>query len=352
MALSRNKKSIKNNKTEIKNFWLNLPKPIIVLAPMADVTDEPFRKLIAKYSRMGKKGGGPSALWTEFVSADGLASRGKDKLMHILDYSKTEKPIVAQIFGSNPENISKAVELAEGLGFDGVDINMGCPDKSIEKQGAGAGHIKNPDRAVEVIRTAKNSAKSIPISVKTRIGYNAPDMGWIERVLAERVAVLTVHARTRKEMSLVPANWDYVKQAVELRNRISPETLIFGNGDVKNLDEAQKRIEETGADGVMIGRGIFGNPWLFDSELPKITIEEKLNVLIEHSKYFEKKLGGIKSFAVMKKHFKAYVSGWEGAKDLRIKLMEQNDAKGVAKIIKEYIKNTEKTILNSVILNA
>ncbi len=351
---------IKKNKNKIKNFWLDLPKPIIALAPMADVTDEPFRKIIAKYSKMGKKVGkingekvfgGPSVFWTEFVSADGLASRGREKLMNILDYSRSERPIVAQIFSSNPENIAKAVELVEKLGFAGVDINMGCPDKSIEKQGAGAAHIKNQDRAIEVIRSAKGAAKKIPVSVKTRIGYNSPDFGWIEKVLNEKVAVLTIHARTRKEMSLVPANWEYVKKVVEMRNRISPETLILGNGDVRNLTEAKARVLETGADGVMIGRGIFGNPWLFNPMNPEVTVREKLEVLAEHSKYFEKKLKDIKSFAVMKKHFKAYVSGWNGAKELRIKLMEQDDSKGVSAVIKDYLKNTEKSILDSVILN-
>ncbi|MEK7147783.1 MAG: tRNA-dihydrouridine synthase family protein, partial [Patescibacteria group bacterium] len=266
------------------NFWSKLKRPIFVLAPMADVTDAAFRRLIAKYGK-------PDVLWTEFVSADGLAlapEEGRRKLLLDLQYSESERPIVAQFFTSNPENMKKAAILARELGFDGVDINMGCPDKSIEKQGAGAAMMKNPKLARKVIRAAKEGAGDLPVSVKTRIGFNRPELEtWLPEILKENPAVVTVHARTRKEMSKVPARWEFVKRAVEIRNEYAlrqaqgenERTLIFGNGDVKDLEDAKNKVEETGCDGVMLGRAIFGNPWLFSGKLP--TLEEKLNVLIE-----------------------------------------------------------------------
>ena len=329
----------------VNNFWLKLPRPFFVLAPMADVTDSAFRALIAKYGK-------PDVMWTEFVSADGLClapKSGKEKLLKSFEFTKEERPIVAQIFGSKPENIEKASRLIADLGFDGVDINMGCPDKTIEKQCAGAAMIKNPKLAKEIIRAAKRGAISgknkIPVSIKTRIGFNKVEIEeWIPAILEEDVDVLIVHARTRKEMSLVPANWDYVKRAVEIRNEMKKSTLIIGNGDVKNVEEGIFRANETGCDGVMIGRGIFGTPWLF-SELKgkKITptTEKKLKILIEHSKLFEKKLKGYKNFSVMKKHFKAYVNEFPGAKELREKLMQTEDSKETERVIKGFLKTID-----------
>ena len=180
------------------NFWEKLNKPIFVLAPMADVTDAAFRRIIAKYGK-------PDVFWTEFVSADGLTlapEEGRKKLLRDLEYSESERPIVAQFFTSNPENMKKAAELAVELGFDGIDINMGCPDKSVEKQKAGAALIKNPKLAREIIRAAKAGAGSLPVSVKTRLGYNKDELEtWLPELLAEEPAVVTIHARTRKEMS-------------------------------------------------------------------------------------------------------------------------------------------------------
>ena len=318
----------------MKGFWEKLKKPILVLAPMADVTDAAFRRIIAKYGK-------PDVLWTEFVSADGLAlapEEGRSKLLKDLEYTEGERPIVAQFFTSKPEHMRKAAELARSLGFDGVDINMGCPDKSIEKQGAGASMMKNPSLAREVIRAAKEGAGNLPVSVKTRIGYNKPELeSWLPEILKEELAVVTVHARTRKEMSKVSAKWEFVKRAVEIRNELKSSTLIFGNGDVKDLEEAKLRVEETGCDGVMLGRAIFGNPWLF-SERKDISIQEKLKVLVEHTQLFEELLGKYKNFAVMKKHFKAYVKDFDGAGDLRAKLMETTDTGGVSRVVEKYLK--------------
>jgi nifR3 family TIM-barrel protein len=313
------------------NFWKKLKKPIFCLAPMADVTDCAFRQIIAKYGK-------PNVFWTEFVSADGLAHPvAREKLLIDFMYGENERPIVAQIFGSKPENIKTAAALCKELGFDGIDINMGCPDKSIEKQCAGAAMIKNPALAREVIRAAIEGAGGLPVSVKTRIGYNKNEIEtWIPELLKEDITALTVHLRTRKEMSDVPAHWDLMKRVVEIRNEMKKDTLILGNGDVLDLEDGAKKIKETGCDGVMLGRAIFGNPWLFTDKVP--TVREKLLVMVEHTKLFEEKLGAHKNFAIMKKHYKAYCNGFEGAKELRMKLMETETADQVENLVNDFLK--------------
>ncbi len=300
------------------------------MAPMADVTDCAFRQIIQKY-------GQPDIFWTEFVSADGLAHPvAREKLLIDFRFSPNEHPIVAQIFGGNPENIKLASELCKKLGFDGIDINMGCPDKSIEKQGAGACMIKNPKLAREIIRAAKEGGGGLPVSVKTRIGYNKNEIDtWIRELLSEDLAALTVHLRTRKEMSNVPAHWELMQDVVRVRDEMKKDTLILGNGDALDLADAELKVKETGCDGVMLGRAIFGNPWLFAGYTP--TVEEKMKVMIEHTKLFEKLLGEHKNFAIMKKHYKAYVNGFDGAKELRVKLMEAENAAEVEKIVNEFL---------------
>lgn len=320
-------------------FWADLKKPFFVLAPMADVTDTAFRQIIEKYSRHGETGGGPDVFWTEFVSADGLCSAGREVLLRDLAFTEREHPIVAQVFSSNPDNMFKTAELIKKLGFDGIDINMGCPDKSIEKQGAGAAHIKNFKNSQEVILAAMAGGGGLPVSVKTRIGYNKENLEeWMKALLETKPAVITVHARTRKELSLVPARWEEVARAVKLAQGTG--TLIIGNGDVRDLADARTKADETGADGVMLGRAIFGNPWLFDSGRTgtEIPLKEKFEVMIEHTHLFEKLLGDVKNFAIMKKHYKAYVNGFDGAKELRVRLMETTNADQVEKIAREFMK--------------
>ena len=317
---------------DMQSFWKKLKKPFTVLAPMADVTDAAFRRIIAQTGK-------PDVTWTEFVSADGLFLGGRDALMHDLLFTEAERPIVAQFFTSHPEMMEKAAALARELGFDGVDINMGCPDKSIERQGAGASLIKNPKLAQELIYAAKRGAGDLPVSVKTRIGYNKEELDtWIPALLETVPAALTLHARTRKEMSSVPARWEMVGRTVELRNSSALETLILGNGDVMSIAEAHAKAKEYGADGVMLGRAIFGNPWLWSGrDVATISISERLHMLIHHTKTYEELLGGVKSFALMKKHYKAYVHGWEGAKELRMQLMECEDAAGVTRVVEGYL---------------
>lgn len=332
-----------------QGFWGKLKKPFFALAPMADVTDAAFRKIIAKYGK-------PDVFWTEFTSADGLMSAGQEKLLHNLKYSREERPIVAQLFGAIPEKMYEAAKLVRKLKFDGLDINVGCPDRSIVKQGAGGALIKDPRLALEIIRAAQDGAGDLPVSVKTRLGFSKDILGeWLPMLLGTNLAAITIHARTVKELSLVPARWERIRDAVSIRDRMKSETLIIGNGDVKDLADARKKARESSADGVMLGRAIFGNPWLFANvarakhdghiEHPEASeghipqIKEKLLVLIEHTKLFEKYFKGVKNFANMKKHFKAYVSGFDGAKELRARLMEEaNTGREVERLLKDAIK--------------
>jgi nifR3 family TIM-barrel protein len=312
------------------SFWNTLTKPFFVLAPMADVTDAPFRRMIAKYSAHEREDGtigGPDVMWTEFVSADGLmraTPEGKEKLMKDLLYSEEERPIVAQLFTSHPEHMEAAAALCRELGFDGIDINMGCPDRGIERQGCGSAMIKHPESAKAVIEAAKRGAGELPVSVKTRLGYNQDQLEeWIPFLLACEPAALTIHARTRKEMSKVPARWERIARAVAIRDEMKSSTRIIGNGDALSLQDAKAKAAATGADGVMLGRAIFGNPWLFhpEKDLSNVSLQERFAVLLEHTRLFEELLPH-KNFAIMKKHYKAYVNGFDGAKELRTELME------------------------------
>jgi nifR3 family TIM-barrel protein len=324
------------------NIWQKVSKKSIFfcVAPMADVTDIAFRQIIVKYSRHGKAGGGPDVFWTEFVSADGLASgEGRPHLMHILKFSKNEKPIIAQIFGAKPENIKIACKIISKLGFDGIDINMGCPDKSVIKQGAGAALINNPKLACEIIRAAKEGAPKLPISVKTRIGYNVIEYKkWLPKILKEDISALTIHLRTKKEMSNVPAHFELAKDIVKTVRAHDKKVVLIENGDIQSLEQGMKLAKDTGFNGVMIGRGIFGNPWFFDSKIKyeDVRTEDKLKALLDHIKLYEK-LMGHRNEANMKKHFKSYVNGFEGAKELRVKLMGVESLKGAQTIIKSYL---------------
>ena len=321
----------------MQSFWTGLPKPFFALAPLDDVTDAAFRRLIARYGR-------PDIMFTEFTSADGLVlapEAGKQKLLKKLIFSEEERPIVAQLFTSVPEHMEEASHLCAQLGFDGIDINMGCPDKAIEKGGCGAALIKNPSLARELIRAAKKSG--LPVSVKTRIGYNKDELeSWLPELLAEEPAAVTIHARTRKEMSDVPARWDSVARAVEIRNTMRSSTLIIGNGDVEDIVNARKKAEETKCDGVMLGRAIFGNPWIFSNsrELAH-SPKERIGALQEHLALFDELLSGTTSYATMKKHFKSYVSGWNGAKELRVRLMETESSALAQEILTEVVGNTK-----------
>ncbi len=330
------------------NLWKRGDE-LLVMAPMDDVTDVAFRQVFAQYGT--RKMHADTLLhsfarffpanknfisFTEFVSSDGLAlADDKSKLLKKLEFKKNEHPIVAQIFGSNIVRLKEAARLVESLGFDGVDINMGCPDRSVEKTGSGAALIKNPERALEIVSTLKESV-TIPVSVKTRLGYSKIDFKWIETILSSKPDALTVHLRTRAEMSKVDAHWETVPEIIEIKDKVSKNTALIANGDIKSLAEAKEKLKSLALDGVMIGRGLFGNPLFFTGESPGPKL--KIKLLIEHLKLFEKHLLGVKSYSVMKKHFKAYISSFSGAHELRANLMETNTCSEAVSVLKNALR--------------
>lgn len=318
------------------NFWTGLNGPFFALAPMADVTDAAFRQMFARHGK-------PDIMFTEFVSTDGLCSAGRTNLMRELKYSENERPIVAQLWGAKPENFYKSAQLIADLGFDGIDINMGCPrDKEI-KNGACAALINTPKLAREIIRACKRGAAGLPVSVKTRIGFKTTDTEkWINELLGEDLAAITIHARTAKEMSGPPARWEEIARAVKLRDKKGVPTLIVGNGDIKSLTDAQTRVAQSGADGAMVGRGVFGNPWFFDAKRnhAEMTTAERLEAMLEHARLFRKLFGASRNFAVMRKHFKAYANGFPDARELRVKLMAAENYKETESAVTEFLKKS------------
>ena len=322
----------------------------MALAPLEDVTDAAFRRIIAERGK-------PDVMFCEFTSADGLVladEKGQKKLRRKLLFSEIERPVVAQFFSAVPEHMEQAARIAAEMGFDGVDINMGCPDRSVEKAGCGAALMKNPPLARELICAAKRGWSQyrtsnvghpmslIPVSVKTRLGYNEDELEtFLPELLAEEPAAIIIHARTRKERSDVPACWERIKRAVEIRDAVQGEsldkTLIIGNGDLRDVADARAKCEATGADGAMLGRAIFGNPWLFaysrelTNKMP--SPKEKIETLAEHIALFDQLLGDVQHFAVMKKHFKSYISGWASAKEMRGRLMAAKNAAAAFRVL-------------------
>ena len=309
------------------SFWNRLEKPFFVMAPMADVTDPAYRSLIANYGK-------PDVTWTEFVSADGLFHTREKKgmmdeenpLVRDLRYVEGERPVLAQFFGGDPATMEYAARYAVAEGFDGVDINMGCPVGNIVKQGAGSDLIKDPALAKELIVAAvRGTEGKIPVSVKTRLGYNAIEYKeWLPHLLETPIAALTLHLRTRKEMSLVPAHWELGQEIVAFCREHNGSVLLIGNGDIASIAEGKRRASEQGWDGLMLGRAIFGNPWVFAGKVPAdLTKEERLASLLELARRFDA-MRPRKHFALLKKHFKAFVAGYDGAAELRAALMETN----------------------------
>ncbi len=314
-----------------QGFWKKLKKPFFVLAPMHEITDIVFRQMFIEYEK-------PDVFYTEFVSADGLSSQGKEKLLPYLVFEKNEKPIVAQIFGSKPDNFFKAAKLIKALKFDGIDINMGCPDKTIMKQGAGATLIKNPKLAREIIRATQKGAEQLPVSIKTIPGYDKNILTtWLPELLAEMPTAITIHTRTKKEMFSTPADWNVIKEAVMIAKK--SKTLIIGNGDIKNLEEAKNKAKETGADGVMIGRAAIGRPWIFSHETKNqlISPREKIMLAQKHIFLFNKYFQKTKKFAPLKKFFNVYITNFPLAKKIRMELMETKSIIDAQEILNKYL---------------
>ncbi len=312
----------------MKNFWQQLKRPFFILAPMADVTDMAFRQIVVSCGK-------PDVLFTEFVSCDGLCSeKGRPKLLPHLAFSDNERPVVAQFFGSKPENFFKCAQLAKELGFDGIDINMGCPAGKIVKQDSGAGLILNPELAKEIIRETKRGAGGLPVSVKTRIGYNKIiTEEWISHLIEAGPAAIIIHGRTMKEMSKVPAHWDEIgKAAVLCRKAGIP---IVGNGDVMSHAEGIEKASRYGLDGIMIGRGVFLNPWFFDPAVDPAskTPRDKIALMKKHIGLFTQLWGSDKNFDVMKRFIKVYINDFDGAKELRAALMTVRRAEDIDGIL-------------------
>jgi tRNA-dihydrouridine synthase len=318
---------------ENRHFWQTLDKPIFILAPMEDVTDTVLRQVIARYGK-------PTVFFTEFTNVEGMFSKGAQHVVHRLQYTVSELPLVAQIWGSEPENFAKAARALIDMGFSGIDLNMGCPAQGPVNRGVCSGLINNRPRAQAIIDATKEGAAGlIPVSVKTRLGFRNIDFDWIQFVLEQRPAVLTVHLRTVSEMSKVPAHWDMLPRVVELRDAISPQTLIIGNGDIKSRDEAIQKVAEAGADGAMVGRGIFENPFLFSETvtLNDKTPAEKMHLLLDHMHLWQETWGTSKHFPTLRKFFKVYASGFPGAQDLRIKLMETQTPAETEQLVRAFL---------------
>jgi len=318
----------------MKNIWKKLAKkkkPFFILAPMAGVTDSIFRRMILK---LGK----PDLFFTEFVSTEHIVR--VDKTPNILKYSKKERPLIVQFFGSRQEQFEICARLALKLGFDGIDINMGCPDVKVQKQGAGSELIRNPQLAREIICAVKKGCGGkIPISIKTRLGYRQKDIeNWIFDILSEDVSAITIHGRMAKQGYLGAADWDEIgKIAQKIRKRF-PDITIVGNGDVKNIEHGKELAERHGVDGIMIGREVMHNPWIFSNKNP--TLKEKLKTALMHTKMFSKVHEDDHSFSAIKKYYKAYISGFSGATKFRYELMQSKNAREAIKIIKRLIKNS------------
>jgi len=319
----------------MKNFWNEIQKPIFILAPMDDVTDTVLRQVIARYAK-------PAVFFTEFTNVEGMFSKGERLVNQRLQYTERERPLVAQIWGTRPDNFYKAAKKLIDMGFDGIDLNMGCPASGVMQKGACSGLINNRQLAKEIIDATKEGAAGIiPVSIKTRLGFRTIDFSWIAFVLEQEPNALTVHARTVSEMSKVPAHWDKIKTVVDMRNAMGSTTLIIGNGDVKSLSEAKQKVAEAGADGAMIGRGIFENPYLFSETitLRDKTPEEKLRLLLEHIWLWQDTWGNTKHFPTLRKFFKVYANGFSGAQELRMQLMETQNAEETEHVISGFLQS-------------
>ncbi|HHH12537.1 MAG TPA: tRNA-dihydrouridine synthase [Candidatus Moranbacteria bacterium] len=335
-------------KQQKKKFHRLLPRPFLVLAPMYEVTDSAFRQIIAAR-------GAPDIFVTEFVSADALVHpEASRKVAHLLAFDERERFRIlpdgsrereaflqAQIFGADPATMAAAAGICAEWGFDGVDINMGCPEKNIQKQGSGAALIRTPERALEILRAVREGAGGLTVSVKTRIGYLREEIDtWLPAILEGKPDILTVHLRTKKEMSLVPAHWEWAERIVAWRDRVSPRTLLVGNGDIVDLEDAEEKIARYGLDGAMLGRAVFGNPWLFARRKKEPSWEEKVRTLSEHTALFARLYTGVRNFAVMKRHFAAYLRGFAGAKKLRGDLMTVSSAPEAIAKLEEFLRKS------------
>jgi nifR3 family TIM-barrel protein len=318
---------------ETQNFWKSFNGPIWALAPMEDVTDTVFRQVIMSCGR-------PSVMFTEFTNCEGMQSAGQKAVIHRLKYSNSEQPLIAQVWGITPDDYFKTAKLIKEMGFAGIDINMGCPVPKIIKQGACSALINNQPLAFEILKSVREAVgPNFPVSVKTRIGFSKIQTeDWLGFLLVQPINAIIIHARTVKELSEPKPHWEEVKKIVQLRSLLflNPEKApaIIGNGSVLSIKEGEEIIKETGVDGIMFGRGIFQNPWLFnpnyeivDDQLintqlnQKVSVVQRLELMQYHLNLWEETWGSQKPVAVLKKYFKIYIHGFEGASQMRSEVM-------------------------------
>jgi tRNA-dihydrouridine synthase len=310
----------------MNNFWNELPKPLFILAPMEAVTDVVFRHVVAQAAP-------PDVYFSEFTNATGWVHAGEKAIGGRLVKTDDESPIVAQIWGGEPGDMAALANHCKELGFDAIDINMGCPAKSAIKSG-GSALIRDPALAAQAIAAAKTAG--LPVSVKTRLGYSTLDEHheWISHLLKQDIVALTIHLRTKKEMSKVEAHWELMKDIRELRDEVAPQTLLIGNGDVRDRTHGLELIEQTGIDGVMIGRGIFHDPWAFDKKSVNRTKDERFALLRAQLDLYDQYSHLTKRpFDTLKRFFKIYVRDFPDAAELRDKLMHAHSTDVVRNII-------------------
>lgn len=329
----------------VKNFWHTLSAPFFALAPMEDVTDTVFRELVLSTANPHKL----QLLFTEFTSVEGLCHpKGREAVAHRLRVNESESDLlkqtgvklIAQIWGSDPEKYFEAARfIAENYSFDGIDINMGCPVDKIVKQGACSALIGQHNLVTEIVEATRQGSQ-LPVSIKTRTGIKQHQtQPWITHLLSLNISAITLHARTQKMLSLKPAEWEQVALAVSLRNELNEHIKIIGNGDIENYEHGLQRVAETAADGIMVGRGIFANPWFFASDGFVPSLNQKLDLLEKHIRLYAKTWGQSRNFSILKRFFKIYISDFTGAAALRNELMQCNDKDQAIAVI-HYFRDT------------
>ncbi|MFH4904580.1 tRNA dihydrouridine synthase [Staphylococcus cohnii] len=322
-----------------ENFWRELPRPFFVLAPMEDVTNVVFRHVVSEAGR-------PDVFFTEFTNTESFCHpEGVHSVRGRLTFTEDEQPIVAHIWGDKPEHFREmSIGMAE-MGFKGIDLNMGCPVANVATKGKGSGLILRPETAAEIIQASK--AGGLPVSVKTRLGYSEIDewREWLKHVFKQDIANLSIHLRTRREMSKVDAHWELIGEIKQLRDEIAPDTLLTINGDIPDRKTGLELAEKYGIDGIMIGRGIFHNPYAFEKEPREHTSAELLDLLRLHLDLFDKySQEETRLFKPLRRFFKIYVRGIRGASELRHQLMSTNTTDEARELLDEFESNMETTI--------
>jgi tRNA-dihydrouridine synthase len=298
--------------------WKILQKPFFALAPMEGATDAAFRQLLCAVGR-------PDVFFTEFVNVEGMMSQGKRQVEQSLFFEPVEQPLIAQVWGLEPTNFFEAAARVVDLGFAGIDINMGCPDRAVIKKGTGGALVNNPSLAAKIIAAVKSGvAGRIPVSVKIRTGFDeVVTQSWVRFILEQGIDALTIHGRTVKQLSKVPADWEQIGLAVQIRDEMKLPTVIMGNGDVASLDQGRLLAEQYGVDGIMIGRGVFYNPGVFvEKESGTFSRQERIGLLTDHAALYKRIFGDTKPYDPLKRYIKIYIQQFDGAAYWRDRLMQ------------------------------